>query len=829
MLRGNYNFIGVVLAVVLFICSIGVQAQAPCGTDLDPAVLNYILSTKEQRNRVHSSKQILQFPVQHHVFRDSAGRSSINEDDLEDAFQIANTYYSNASIEFYHCGPINFINNPDLYDFKKSQESVLIDNYQVANVINVYHFNSVRRNNGETLCGYATFPSSSKDFVVMSASCTRNGSTLSHEFGHYFSLFHTHETTNGKEYVNGTNCTTAGDGFCDTPADPNLTGEVTNLCIYSGNETDPLGDFYEPDPTNIMSYSLKVCRNNFTPSQYQQLENSSIFDRDYLSCPTIAPQLNCVDAITLTCNISYHGDSSQHASSISHYGCSGESEIGPEIIHKITIPYNGTLQAQLSNHDPTLSVYILGSCNPNDCVGNVDMNSATFTTARGGETYYIVVDADSNVLGPYILTVICKPIVGGHCDYPDSISSSNVTANDLLLKWHKVTSFSNYELRYRPQGLDSWSYNYTSDSIMNLNGLYCGAIYEWQIRTFCSSNAVSTWSSLQNFTTNSCLTGFDLLVANAYIAKNLRIETGNSYEITLEIKNNSSNPIGGSTYKIYLSEDDLLSGEDVLLTSGTLGSLSVGQYVTLNRTIIILDQLTCGAYNFIAQVDADDSYMETNEINNTFSSSIDLVNIKAPVTRPFIELPVQNSIAFSYVDSISGQLAVDFSIGDFTAPMSNESFFVQLATTQNFSNLFYEGYTNNRNFTLSGFPDTSDLVKFYWRVARENCSGKGDYSQTYLFHVGNIGTGVGSKLSGENQFIVYPNPASDRLNIQFVSNEKQQVSIALFNSLGQELSYKELSQNGADLWVDVSAFRPGVYFIKVNLNDQAVIKKVLIN
>ena len=74
----------------------------------------------------------------------------------------------------------------------------------------------------------------------MRNSCAYNGSTIIHEFGHYFSLFHTHGPTNSAittELVDGSNCTTSGDELCDTPADPNLSGNVTN-CLYTGGLFD---------------------------------------------------------------------------------------------------------------------------------------------------------------------------------------------------------------------------------------------------------------------------------------------------------------------------------------------------------------------------------------------------------------------------------------------------------------------------------------------------------------------------------------------------------------------------------------------------------------
>jgi hypothetical protein len=77
-----------------------------------------------------------------------------------------------------------------------------------------------------------------------------------HEIGHFLGLAHTHdELGEGKELVNGSNCSVAGDLICDTPATPN-TRDLANDCIYSGTERDPNGQLYNPDVTNVMASAL---------------------------------------------------------------------------------------------------------------------------------------------------------------------------------------------------------------------------------------------------------------------------------------------------------------------------------------------------------------------------------------------------------------------------------------------------------------------------------------------------------------------------------------------------------------------------------------------
>ena len=108
-----------------------------------------------------------------------------------------------------------------------------------------------------------------------------NQTTMAHEMGHDYGLYHTFERANNRRETvprsgSSSNCTIAGDLLCDTEADPNSNsynlGDYINAsCQYTGQAQDSLGNAYTPPVHNIMTYGRFECRNHFTDEQRDRM------------------------------------------------------------------------------------------------------------------------------------------------------------------------------------------------------------------------------------------------------------------------------------------------------------------------------------------------------------------------------------------------------------------------------------------------------------------------------------------------------------------------------------------------------------------------------
>jgi len=191
----------------------------------------------------------------------------------------------------------------------------------------------------------------------------------------------------------------------------NFTGDLDVYILGSCDPTDCLGAVSSSSASFAnaiagQAYYIVVDADDGSGSSYDLLVNCTSGGS--------GPGLDCSQVIPLQCGVIFSGPSSNANSNVLEYACNNWTETGPERVHSITPNANGILTASISNYSGDLDVYILNSCDPQDCIGTVSSDSAILDNAVAGQTYYIVVDADDGTGSSYDLLVDC-PQVGLNC------------------------------------------------------------------------------------------------------------------------------------------------------------------------------------------------------------------------------------------------------------------------------------------------------------------------------------------------------------------------------------------------------------------------------
>jgi hypothetical protein len=210
-----------------------------------------------------------------HIITDSLNHTNISQAQINAGLATLNADFAPICLSFFICKQ-DTIYNYKYYKFDQVTETPEVHAiYEVHNMINVYLVGSI------VPAPEAGFAGKIGDYMVLTHGCVTDGKCWSHEMGHFFSLAHTFETGNGIELVNESNCVTAGDSICDTPADIN-PAPVNGSCQWIGTNTDPNGNYYTPIIGNIMSYHPSACKTPFTVGQLDKMINWFLTYRNYL-------------------------------------------------------------------------------------------------------------------------------------------------------------------------------------------------------------------------------------------------------------------------------------------------------------------------------------------------------------------------------------------------------------------------------------------------------------------------------------------------------------------------------------------------------------------
>jgi hypothetical protein len=272
------------------------QKQEPykCGVKTNAALTKNYSSFES----IKKSSLTTSIPVKFHIVRHTNGTGGLTLSDVSGELVKLNSTFALGNITFFECEAPEFINSDTYNDLEAfgTEDIAMTQAHDLQNVVNVYFVENITiSGTTSTLCGYAAvLPYDTGDYIMVANGCTSYGNlTTCHEMGHYFSLLHTQSYPGDpQELVNGSNCSTAGDYVCDTPAEPTFSNPlppVDSVCNYTGTDLDPNNQSYTPLTNNIMSENTwGYCWTSFTAGQMTRVNNSIQNDRNYLYCSNTA-------------------------------------------------------------------------------------------------------------------------------------------------------------------------------------------------------------------------------------------------------------------------------------------------------------------------------------------------------------------------------------------------------------------------------------------------------------------------------------------------------------------------------------------------------------
>lgn len=224
------------------------------------------------------------FSVHAHLVTDSLGSTGITSQVIQDALNFTNSLFEPICIQFELCD-LDVLPNYRFDTLSRQEEfPELLSKYNDEFRINIFFVSLIRDQFIPDQWGFTTRNGinlyENGGIAIVKNDIFR---ALPHEMGHFFGLFNTYE--GGDELVNGSNCLTAGDRICDTPADPYVQGTsadsyLNDNCVFISELVDRNNDDYLPDVCNVMSY-YEGCGIFFSSEQLETMA------QNYLNGPKL--------------------------------------------------------------------------------------------------------------------------------------------------------------------------------------------------------------------------------------------------------------------------------------------------------------------------------------------------------------------------------------------------------------------------------------------------------------------------------------------------------------------------------------------------------------
>ncbi|MEK7257657.1 MAG: hypothetical protein AAB316_23070, partial [Bacteroidota bacterium] len=252
---------------LLFSLAFFLNSQAQnwkCGLP-DPAeVKRQMLENREEmRDYIFDRSAVTYVPVRFYLVAKTDGTGRNSERLALRALCLLNEHYLDQNIQFY-LKEFKYPNHTTIYNNSMSNSGWNALKTQVNSNYNAINIFIVDEAGGDAAAYYQP-PATGQnkaDWIVCAGEYADDTRVLAHEVGHFFSLPHTFNgwepsggwdaTIHGNpvgtwapdgqtlnEFVDGTNCQTAGDAICDTPADYMFPSAN---CTYNPVAKDPHGE-----------------------------------------------------------------------------------------------------------------------------------------------------------------------------------------------------------------------------------------------------------------------------------------------------------------------------------------------------------------------------------------------------------------------------------------------------------------------------------------------------------------------------------------------------------------------------------------------------------
>jgi hypothetical protein len=140
--------------------------------------------------------------------------------------------------------------------------------------------------------------------------------------------------------------------------------------------------------------------------------------------------------------------------------------------------------------------------------------------------------------------------------------------------------------------------------------------------------------------------------------------------------------------------------------------------------------------------------------------------------------------------------------------------------TSGFGTLLLDTLVTATTFSVSNLPNQA---VYHWRVQAANLAGEGNWSETRQFST--LITGIHENALEKEGVQVYPNPTTGLFRVQ--SSQFRVHSFEVLDFYGRSLFSGVVEPGIVEQEFDISHLPAGIYFVRISLENQNIVKKII--
>lgn len=361
----------------------------------------------------------------------------------------------------------------------------------------------------------------------------------------------------------------------------------------------------------------------------------------------------------------------------------------------------------------------------------------------------------------------------GSCSTPFSLNATSIVDTSATLSWFESDSVLVADLRYRMIGSTTWIDVSDASTPYELTGLSGCNEYEFQVAATCS-DTTTDYSNSYVFSTEGCC---------------------------FEPQNITINPV--STTEIIISWDSIYAALGYIVNYKDETAQNWTSIEVTTSSAPISDLESCTNYEFeLATICSQDS-------TSGFSQTLFFA------TECICETPAN-------VDTLNVLQESATIIWD-----ASENAIAYNVRYRQFGLIDWNNYETSDLFLK---VDSLIFCTNYQYQVQTICPiGNSSFSQMQIFKT-LCTTGI-HEIEEVSDLTIYPNPVIDEFYVQFELSNQKEIAIQIINTAGQVITSSNFGsriQGFNQLKInDLTDLPKGIYFVKINLGDQAILKKII--